>query len=328
MISVCMAFRNEGVQVRKTIESCLKSLHGKSVEFVVVNDASDDGIDYKKELADYPNIKYILNPSRLGSSASKQLSVESASYNKVLLVDAHMRFIDDKWYDVVNSLDADSKIIYALYTIGFNADTEELKELTHNCCWIGFNDKKLWGSTWATKTEYEGDIIPVAGLMGAAYFFTKQYWNFLRGYEGLRLYGREEEYISIKSWGMGDGCRLVKNCKIAHLYRDVAPQPITTREVWYNILFIAHTLLPYEITELIIDKMLNKYPQICNSNKLDNEKVKELNHYYRLNGYSYDRFDKINRAVKKLNYQKDDRLITYAERITIDQENRDKKLSR
>jgi hypothetical protein len=146
--------------------------------------------------------------------------------------------------------------------------------------------------------------------MGASYIFSKNYWDYLKGYDGLKLYGREEEYLSIKSWGLGDGCYLVKDCKIAHLYRLEAPQPITTEEVWDNIMVIAETLLPNHLKSYIIQDMKSKYPNVLDRSygKLEERRseIESLRQYYISRGFDFTRFLSINNEVKKLNNYDED----------------------
>lgn len=310
-VSIAMAFRNEGCQVKKTIDSLFKSIGiGCRIEIVVVNDSSDDNYDYSI-LKKLPGVNYIENTSRLGSSESKNLAVSNCRYDNILLIDAHMRFIDYTWYDQVESyIKLNPRSIGSLYTIGFDANTEELNPYTHSGTFIRIDQKMVFGSKWSTKHLDDGPTTRIACLMGAAYFFSKSYWDYLKGYDGLRLYGREEEYLSIKSWGLGDGVYLVKDCKIAHLYRSVAPQPITTSEVWENIGVILRTLLPKNINRSVEQVMKSKYsyliPSINERLERRRSEIESLRQYYIDRGFDYSRFLNINNEVKNINRYDED----------------------
>lgn len=302
-LSVCIAFRNEKDQVYKTIKSLIESVNFNvhDLQIVVVNDQSDDDYDYSY-LAYYPYVDYFINEKRLGSSQTKQKAIELATSDYVFVIDAHMRFYNNGFDSrIISEIDKDNKKIYALYTIGFDPDYDDKPvKLSHRCTVLGFSDKLLFGSTW-TNNDLDKDKSNsrVSVVMGASYFFSKKYFNYLNGFKGLKLYGREEEYISIKSWGIGNGCMLIKDCEVAHLYRKVAPQPITRKEVWHNILFIAETLLDEDTKIKIADKMIEKdnatFKKVYES--IDHKLTNELKDYYLSLGYDYNKFKFINDLV-------------------------------
>lgn len=59
----------------------------------------------------------------------------------------------------------------------------------------------------------------------------------LRGLEGLRNYGADEQFISLKVWCEGGRCTLLKDVVIGHIYRKRAPYLILEK-ILYIILCI------------------------------------------------------------------------------------------
>ena len=202
---------------------------------------------------------------------------------------------------IFDEIDNDKDKIYALYTVGFDpTKNDQWMQLYHRCSYLQLGGKLLLGATWNNfDLDKDNSKCRVPVVMGASYFFSRCYFNKLKGFEGLRLYGREEEYLSIKSWGIGHGCYLIKDIQVAHLYRKVAPQPITRKEVWHNILIIGETLLSKSLCVKIADKMIAKdnltFQRLYK--ELDHEKCKELRNYYKSLGYSYKKFEIINTEV-------------------------------
>ena len=89
-LSVCITFLNEGYEVGKTVREIRRTV-GKSVDIVIVNDASDDGYDYETDLRGM-GVYYVVNKRRIGAAAGKEKAVQISSTPYILLLDAHMRF--------------------------------------------------------------------------------------------------------------------------------------------------------------------------------------------------------------------------------------------
>ena len=57
---------------------------------------------------------------------------------------------------------------------------------------------------WNTKDpDPEENVVDIVCLLGAAYACNKSYWKYLGGLMGLRAYGLDEQFISIKVWMEG-----------------------------------------------------------------------------------------------------------------------------
>ena len=86
---------------------------------------------------------------------------------------------------------------------------------------------------------------PIPAVLGAGYAASKRYWKHLRGLEGLKSYGSDEPYMSLKAWMEGGCCTLLKNVVIGHIYRKSSPFKRFTEEEIYNRLLVANLLLPH-----------------------------------------------------------------------------------
>lgn len=99
---------------------------------------------------------------------------------------------------------------------------------------------------WLKPLQTNETLSPVPCVLGACYAATKDYWNSIRGFEGLKGYGCEEAYISLKSWMKGGGCYLINTITIGHLFRKEFPYVVGNNESILNKLFIADNLLDQE----------------------------------------------------------------------------------
>lgn len=251
MLTVVIPFLNEREEVGNTIRS-IKSTVGERVEIVAINDASDQDYDYETDLNGL-DVRYIVNPQRIGAAQSKQKGVDLAQTPYFLILDAHMRFYTNDWdRRLVSLLEADPNKLLCCQTLSITKRDDG--SITH--C---ENDTGVFGAyisydphdyipqaKWnhiPVKATTEG-LQPIPCVLGAGYASSKAYWEGIKGMDGLIHYGSEEPFISIKSWQCGGGCYLVSDITIGHLYRQRFPYPVFHAERVYNNLMIAETLFP------------------------------------------------------------------------------------
>ena len=212
-LTVIIPFLNEKYEVENTVKSIIANSNGE-VDIILVNDASDDGFDYKSITEKY-ELVYIENPERKGVSASRDLGVELCQTPYFLFLDAHMRFYNNLWINrIIKELEADERCLLCCQTKVLEYENGILTEanqrqISYGAC-IGLNNnKKLIESFWISR-ELAGtshlQTIPIVCVLGAGYACTKTYWQYLKGLDGLKYYGSEESYISIKVWLEGGSC--------------------------------------------------------------------------------------------------------------------------
>ena len=91
-------------------------------------------------------------------------------------------------------------------------------------------------------------------ILGANYFCRKDYWNKLMGYQGLRLYGREETFISLKSLMAGGSVKCYPKICTGHKTRPNNKQPYKCYcyEIAHNEMVIAYLLTPHLFDKLML----------------------------------------------------------------------------
>lgn len=273
-ISIIIPFVNEGEEVLNTIKSILE--HSKEqLDIIVINDASDDGYNYKDELKNYP-IKYIYNEKRLGVAASRNLGVNICETDYFLLLDAHMRFYDSNWKDIIEkTLDKNHKTILCAQTKVLNKINGILVEKTSNILYWGayinfYNPTEYLDPQWAyadylpiSTDNVEAKNIPC--ILGAGYATSKYYWQYLQGLDGLMSYGSDEVLISLKTWLEGGSCKLLPNVTIGHIYRSTSPYIHHNEYRIYNRLYVSYLLCPKEVLKKLF--AIEKIKNIDNYNK-------------------------------------------------------------
>lgn len=251
-LTLIIPFLNEGEEVLNTIKSA-RSFVGNAVCIIAINDGSDDAYAYGYELAPF-NITYVKNKIRMGVAATRDLGVSLCETPYFLLLDAHMRFYNKEWVEtIISLLDLNDRQLLCCQTkVLWREEDGRITEPPADSDPTAFGafqplmkSNPLPDIHWNYEERNPGcDTEPIAAVLGAGYAASKRYWTYLRGLEGLKLYGSDEAFISWKVWLEGGQCTLLKRQVIGHLYRKTAPYPLFNDQIIYNNLFIATLLFP------------------------------------------------------------------------------------
>ena len=261
MLTVIIPFKNEGEEVFKTVAS-LRQMADNDINFIVINDASDDGFDYSG-ISSINNVEYILHDKSFGPAQSRQHGVDLCQTNFFILVDAHMRAMTKGWdrivlepvqkyrnaifccvtYDMIEN--AKSKICRQ----GYGA-TIKLEDVS--CKWISHSFIK------DNKT-----IIEVPCVLGASYISNKEYWNRIGGLKGLLSYGCEEQLLSIKTYLDGGKCYVLSNVEFSHKFRKAKETPYNPDKAKfiYNHLYIIEIFYPFDLKARAFQKLKTTYDE-------------------------------------------------------------------
>lgn len=107
-------------------------------------------------------------------------------------------------------------------------------------------------------------------LAGGCLAISKEVFQKINGFEnGFKVWGREDEEISLKLWLMGYRCFAEPKCTVFHVFRmGVPPFLITWEDINYNLMRMAYShfnekrvekckkLIKYTDPDLIIDRVL------------------------------------------------------------------------
>ena len=125
--------------------------------------------------------------------------------------------------------------------------------------WNGTND----------IVQSTNDIFEIPCILGAGYACSRKYWLYLHGLRGLRLYGVDEQFISLKVWLTGGKCKLINSIELGHVYRTTdIPYQIENIDLIYNRMLVSRILLPkkyYQKYEQCIKKRNTNIYNTCSS---------------------------------------------------------------
>lgn len=290
-LTVIIPFLNEKEEVGNTVRSIRDTADG-NVDIIVINDQSNDGYDYRKDLLPY-NVIYLYNKERKGVAASRDYGVSLCKTPFFLLLDAHMRFYDTRWVDrIVSMLEKDDRCLLCCQTKYLMKEQNGQVLVKEGCprvfgAYILFDKKNyIPGISWNfVEKKKDEQIEEIAAVLGAGYAASTRYWKYLRGLEGLRYYGSDEAFISLKVWLEGGRCLLLKDLEIGHLYREEAPYKRYNEEEVYNGLLISYLLFPQNLNYLAnaIALLKDSYTYILAREMMmeNKEELEEARNYYK-----------------------------------------------
>ena len=233
------------------------------------------------------NAIYFYNKKRKGVAASRDFGISKIQTPYFMLLDGHMRFYQNDWVEIIlDAINKDERAIYCCRCKNINISKGE--NIGHAAYLRLFNNeiKDVLTLDWI-KEEYalpDTSIIDVPCVLGASYIASKNYWEYLKGLEGLKYYSCDEQYISLKTWMEGGRCRLIKQVDIGHLFRKKAPYEINQFEFFYNKLLIIETLLPEALQKKLIRSMkaINYIEYMRAKNEMDIRKaqINSMKKYY------------------------------------------------
>ena len=283
-LTLVMAYRDEGDEPRKTVESIYETANPTDFQIIAVDDASEASSRWHEE---FPEVLYVRNSTRMGSPYSKHHGVELAKTPHVMLIDGHMRFKPDGWLDrIAEALAEEPRTAFCTTCLYLSDDHEDPEDpITRG---YGANlrfrtDPKGRGwpivdFRWAPKRE--GQNYEISCLMGANYAFRRDWFLHLRGLSGLRTWGMEEPFLSLKTWLAGGQCKVLTDVEIGHKFTDPHPDDLRHEHIYYNALFLCHTLLPPKLARTLA-KINDQQPALQRAQRLINSNADKIAAYRR-----------------------------------------------
>lgn len=261
-ITVIIPFLEEEDEIYHTVKN-IRDTSADEVDILLVNDASSAGYDYRSVAGQF-GATYVEHTERCGVAFSRDEAIGRCETEFFLLLDGHMRFTRKDWSQkLLRALQSDRRCIWCCQTKAFFKDEKgeivRPERRTTYGAYIDFR-KKQWAVHWNYEDPSPGcDITEVPLILGAAYACNKTYWQRLGGLEGLKIYGLDEQLISMKAWLEGGSCKLLKELVVEHLYRKSFPYVMDNYYLIYNSLLLTELFLPEQLKEEFIDEIIKIY---------------------------------------------------------------------
>lgn len=232
-LTLIIPFLNEGEEVYNTVRN-LRENSIYDFNIILINDASSDGYNYQS-IAQQFNATYIEHSERKGVAFSRDEGVEICPTQYFLLLDAHMRVFQKDWVAVIlRELQDNERALFCCKTLALDEKGNLLEKAKNTQGYGAYLDFDDLSANWIINPLNEPSEIPC--VLGASYACSKSYWKYLQGLEGLKYYGMDEQFISIKVWLEGGQCKLIKEVTFGHIFRQQEQVPYESKpiEFFYN----------------------------------------------------------------------------------------------
>lgn len=247
-VSIILPCKNEGENVRSTLDSILLTKTNVDYEIIVVDDDSQDGcVENIKNVVRYKDVKF-LRTSGLGSAKARNFGAQHAKGQYLVFCDAHV-FVEAYWLDKLLegfNIPAAGAVCPAIAphdnpdAIGYGQVMNERVEAK----WILTNPK---------------EITPVGLVPGGCVAFRREVFEEIGGFnKGFRVWGLEDLEISFRTWLMGYSCLVNPKVKILHVFRPAHPYRVTMDDVNYNLLYMALVHFKGERIAKVLDMVKNQ----------------------------------------------------------------------
>lgn len=264
-LTIVMPFLNEGNEPLKTIETIYSTIHSKDLsklEIIAIDDKSNPF--FKTNLFSFPSVQHIKNKHRIGVDGCRQIGVNMAASNNILVIDGHMRFKQDDWFNKIQDcLNREPKTLWCTtcLVLGYgNMDVHRATDKYYGASLLFVNEDsdpsrkatEILEPKWIDKKQNGAYDIPC--ILGANYFFTKKWFDYIHGLNGLKMWGTSEPFMSLKSWMAGGKCKITTDIEIGHKFRKNAPYSTNIWCMLYNKLYLCKAILNEDLSNRLINK--------------------------------------------------------------------------
>ena len=233
-VSIIFPVKNEGPNVKSTLESLYSVKINTPFEVIVVDDFSNDDccLFLQNEFLD-KNIN-LINTTGVGAANARNAGAEHALGDILVFCDAHLEF-EDLWLD---------RLLEPLVT-GKTTSVAPAIGAIGNPNFIGYG-QTLWINPRASKIRThwntrQDDVFETAILPGGCFAIKRDVFEDVGGFEtGFPTWGHEDVELSIKLWLFGYSCHVQPNPKVLHLFRKSQPYHISLDDYYYNLLRLAY----------------------------------------------------------------------------------------
>lgn len=261
-LSIVITYHNEG---QEFINECVKQIREtadmKDYEIIIVDDCSDKPITVEGAYV-------IRHDKNKGVGAAQDTGVGFARADNVIFMMCDIRFIANQWMSkMYNTINEYPKSLICSQCIALSLEKEKGLDLNHrrkinmvagavillyhnhgNDKGKPTNFKSLIHSKWRKTNKEEKGIIEVPSILGSFYGTKKEWYQYIDGFYGHKIWGALEPLISLKSWLFGGdpGCICDKRIETGHIFRKKSVHKISQAAIYHNKLWALKTLFEEE----------------------------------------------------------------------------------
>ena len=239
-VSIIIISKNEGHNLKQTIEHLAIAKTDIAYEIIVVDDGSvDSSVNF---LQKYENIK-VLPTNGVGPAQARNLGSKSASGEIYIFLDAHI-IPRHNWLD-------DLLIRFEIQDVTAVAPILGAFNPSHPDVYGVKLDKKLQ-PYWVTQPITEFSPIPFAGAGCLA--VRAQTFKALNGFDnGIKGIGYGDIDFCFRLWMFGFNIYLEPSVRILHHFRKSKPYKVQPQNITYNLLRMAFKLFSEDKIAAVIN---------------------------------------------------------------------------
>ena len=268
MVSIIIPSHNEGAEfIRETIDGIKNTCDVSPFEIIIVDDCSDEPLSLKEE-----GVKIVRHTKNQGVGVSFDDGVALSKYENLILMGADIRLTDNNWASMmIKEIQQHPTSIVCTTCIGLNDQKPEnmimanrMKNRRTGATIIMFHDhssnplkpenfRGILEAKWLPLID-SSESVEIPCILGACYSVKKQWYRYMDGWHGHRIWGTLEPMISLKSWLFGGSCRVAPQIETAHIFGR-GGHYIRQEDVLFNKMYVAMTLMddPERFVEFLGD---------------------------------------------------------------------------
>lgn len=255
-LSIIIPVLNDQDELVETVKS-IRATAPMAIEIIIVDDGSETPAVVPPEL----DVRLFRNESRVGCAPSRHIGAGKAEAPHLLFIDSHMRFKGGWWGKLKKHIAAKPEAAWCCKCLGLsnwvdgvddkgapvkvsNMDVNQPKGGIYAGAVMNFDGpdphhpnesrtyKQVFEGNWANPIIETGKEVPC--MMGACYVVPKALFFKIGGLFGLRKWGSDEPYLSLKIWLSGGEILMAADVEIGHKFRtedEVNKAPYVT-QVW------------------------------------------------------------------------------------------------
>ena len=240
-LSVVIISRNEGAELRRTLESLRATLPPRS-EIVIVDDRSTDGSTR--------GLRRVIKANGIGVARARNLGVSKTTGDLLFFADAHIR-LEKRWWQPLEEVLEDRKVAAVAPAV------THLPATRRRGFGLTFTGPDL-DARWLPRqgvTPFSAPILPGCSLM-----MRRATFDAVGGWDGGLLHrGGVDNEMSVRLWLLGYELMVAPQVVVPHLFRSASPYPVGWPQYLHNRLRLAFVHLNAARLAKVV-KALHKEP--------------------------------------------------------------------
>ena len=220
-ISVIVVTRNEGAELRRTVQNLRDTLPSRS-EVVIVDDASTDGST--------AGFRRVIKAPGIGVAAARNLGAAQSQGDILVFADAHIR-LDKLWWQPLADVVEDRRVAAAAPAVTHLPATHRVG------CGLQLTGPDL-DARWLPRKAAAPYVVPI--LPGCCLMMRRAAFEATGGWDGGLLHrGGVDNEMSVRLWLLGYELLIAPEVVVRHRFREKSPYPVGWPQYLHNRLRLA-----------------------------------------------------------------------------------------